>query len=118
MGPVRARGARLAIVICSLLLAALPLTTANARTTANDCPNGGTIHSGVEPYEDAAMLAPAYQPLADALNFDFSTLPPDVQKMFNAGVAMGGTHLLVDNDASFDQVRGLVSALNVDLNNL
>jgi phosphonate transport system substrate-binding protein len=309
-GLVRARAARPAVLLCSLLLAALPLATAQAQTTAPDCPNGGTIHFGVEPYEDAAVLAPAYQPLADALgkalnchvelnittnytseieamrndkldiaefgplayvfaqklanaelaatfsddsgqpatyrasivtwpgsgitdisqvgghsfaysdpastsghlypayglssngidpdngvqatyagshtasfealrnhkvdagelnsdqiaaatlageysaddfvtlwqsdpipqdpitlrsdlpptykqkikdtllNFDFSSLPPDVQKMFNADVGMAGTHLVADNDAAFDQVRSLVSTLNVDLNNL
>jgi phosphate/phosphite/phosphonate ABC transporter binding protein len=35
--------------------------------TASDCPNDGTLRFGVGPYEDAAILAPAYQPLADAL---------------------------------------------------
>src|SRR5579859_1714612 len=40
---------------------------ANAQGTASDCPNGGTLRFGVEPYEDASLLAPAYQPLADAL---------------------------------------------------
>ena len=310
MSLVPAHIARPVIFSCSLILAALPLATAQAQTTANDCPNGGTVHFGVEPYEDASVLAPAYQPLADALGkalnchvelnittnytaeieamrndkldiaefgplayvfaqklanaelaatfaddngqpatytasivtwpgsgitditqlgghsfaysdpastsghlypayglnsngidpdngvqatyagshtasfealrnhkvdagelnsdqiaaatlageyssdqfvtlwqsepipqdpitvrgdlpaaykqkikdtllaFDFSTLPPDVQKMFHADVGMGGTHLVADNDAAFDQVRSLVSTLNVDLNNL
>jgi phosphonate transport system substrate-binding protein len=56
--------ARLAVI--SALLLALP-GAASAQGTAADCPNNGTIRFGVEPYEDAAILAPAYQPLADAL---------------------------------------------------
>ncbi len=49
---------------------ALALATpgaASAQGTASDCPNNGTVRFGVEPFEDAAILAPAYQPLADAL---------------------------------------------------
>ncbi len=54
--------------LCLLLATAYPVATvSNAQGTASDCPNGGTIRFGVEPYEDAALLAPAYQPLADAL---------------------------------------------------
>ena len=55
---------RLAFV-CALLLATP--AAASAQAEASDCPNNGTLRFGVEPYEDAAMLAPAYQPLADAL---------------------------------------------------
>jgi phosphonate transport system substrate-binding protein len=66
---VQLRSARVAAFAASALLAvALPAASAvHAQTTAADCPNGGTIRFGVEPYEDAAVLAPAYQPLADAL---------------------------------------------------
>jgi phosphonate transport system substrate-binding protein len=55
------------LVACALLALAPAASTTNAQTTAPDCPNGGTIRFGVEPYEDAALLAPAYQPLAEAL---------------------------------------------------
>ncbi|MBV9168748.1 MAG: hypothetical protein JOZ81_01525, partial [Chloroflexi bacterium] len=43
---------------------------------------------------------------------------PDVQKMFSADVGMGGTHLVADDDSNFDQIRGLVSTLNIDLASL
>src|SRR5215813_8316244 len=55
--------ARLTIAAALLVASAAPA----AAQPAGDCPNGGTIRFGVEPYEDAAVLAPAYQPLADAL---------------------------------------------------
>src|SRR5215471_14411278 len=65
---LKSRVARLATVAaCACLLLAPTGGVTNAQGTAPDCPNGGTIHFGVEPYEDAAVLAPAYQPLADAL---------------------------------------------------
>jgi len=65
---LKSRVARLATVAaCACLLLAPTGGVTNAQGTASDCPNGGTIHFGVEPYEDAALLAPAYQPLADAL---------------------------------------------------
>jgi phosphonate transport system substrate-binding protein len=52
------------------------------------------------------------------LEFDFSTLPPDVQKMFNSDVGMLGNHLVADDDSNFDEVRNLVSTLNIDLSSL
>jgi phosphonate transport system substrate-binding protein len=59
------------------------------------------------------------QKIKDALlAFDFSTLPDDVQKMLNADVGMGGTHLVPDNDSAFDEIRSLVSTLNVELDKL
>ena len=59
---------RLATAFLLVCLAIAPAAgVSNAQGTASDCPNGGTIRFGVEPYEDAAVLAPAYQPLADAL---------------------------------------------------
>lgn len=59
------------------------------------------------------------QKIKDALlAFDFSTLPEDVQKMFNSDVAMSGTHLVPQDDSAFDEIRSLVSTLNVDLANL
>ncbi|HLZ31926.1 MAG TPA: phosphate/phosphite/phosphonate ABC transporter substrate-binding protein [Chloroflexota bacterium] len=55
---------------------------------------------------------------ATLLAFDFSTLPQDVQAMFKSDVAMSGTHLVPDNDSYFDEIRSLVSTLNVDLSSL
>lgn len=52
------------------------------------------------------------------LSFDFSRLPDDVQKMFASDVAMTGTHLVPDDDSYFDEIRSLVSTMNVDLNSL
>src|ERR1700681_4947115 len=55
-------------VLAGLLAVGSPAAAVTtAQGTAADCPNNGTIRFGVEPYEDAALLAPAYQPLADAL---------------------------------------------------
>ena len=55
---------------------------------------------------------------AALLSFDFATLPDDVQKMFNSDVGMGGTHLVTQDDSAFDEIRSLVSTLNVDLSSL
>ena len=55
---------------------------------------------------------------ATLLAFDFSTLPPDVQAMFKSDVAMAGNHLVPDDDSYFDEIRSLVSTLNVDLSSL
>jgi hypothetical protein len=38
--------------------------------------------------------------------------------MFKSDVAMAGTHLVAEDDSSFDDIRSLVSTLNVDLNSL
>jgi len=63
----RPRRALISVVMCVPLAAAFPAASvSSAQGTGRDCPNGGTIRFGVEPYEDAALLAPAYQPLADA----------------------------------------------------
>src|ERR1700704_3771691 len=66
--PTRSPRALMSVVLCLLLAAAFPAASvSSAQGTPPDCPNGGTIRFGVEPYEDAALLAPAYQPLAEAL---------------------------------------------------
>ena len=67
----------------------------------------------------STLSADAKQKIKDALlAFDFSTLPQDVQKMFNSDVGMGGTHLVPDDDHAFDEIRSLVSTLNIDLSSL
>ena len=38
--------------------------------------------------------------------------------MLSSDVGMSGTHLVVDDDSAFDEVRSLVSTLNVDLTSL
>jgi phosphonate transport system substrate-binding protein len=55
---------------------------------------------------------------AALLAFDFSTLPDDVQKMLSSDVGMAGTHLVPDDDSAFNEVRNLVSTLNIDLSSL
>jgi len=62
--PLSSVASRVALV--GALLLAAP-GAASAQGAATDCPNNGTVRFGVEPYEDAAVLAPAYQPLSDAL---------------------------------------------------
>ena len=37
------------------------VTTAPKPALADDCPNGGTIRFGVEPYDTAARLVPIYE---------------------------------------------------------
>jgi phosphonate transport system substrate-binding protein len=63
---MRRFAARLTIAAMTLLLATAPVVTSYAQSNTSACPDG-TLRFGVEPYEDAAVLAPAYQPLADAL---------------------------------------------------
>ena len=51
-------------------LAAAPVAhaqSAPAAAPAADCPNGGTVRFGVEPYETAARLAPIYQHIGDLI---------------------------------------------------
>jgi phosphonate transport system substrate-binding protein len=67
----------------------------------------------------ASLPEDAKQKIKTALlAFDFTTLPADVQKMFNSDVGMGGTHLVADDDHAFDEIRSLVSTLNIDLSAL
>jgi phosphonate transport system substrate-binding protein len=47
----------------ALALASSPSTTA----TAGDCPNGGTVRFGVEPYDTAARLVPIYQKVGELI---------------------------------------------------
>ncbi len=52
------------------ILAALGLALVSAAPAlaANDCPAGGTIRFGVEPYDSTAILAPIYQKIGDAIS--------------------------------------------------
>ncbi|OYV36042.1 MAG: phosphonate ABC transporter substrate-binding protein [Rhodospirillales bacterium 20-64-7] len=55
----------------NLLLAALGLTFVAGVTpalAANDCPAGGTIHFGVEPYESNAILLPIYHKISEQIS--------------------------------------------------
>lgn len=55
----------------NLFLAALGLTViagAAPALAANDCPAGGTIHFGVEPYESNAILLPIYNKISDQIS--------------------------------------------------
>lgn len=79
-----------------------------------------SAHIPQDPITVRGNLAPAYKQKIKStlLAFDFTTLSPDVQKMFKADVAMAGTHLVQDDDSYFDEIRSLVSTLNVDLSSL
>ena len=52
------------------------------------------------------------------LEFDFTSLPDDVQKMFKDDVAMAGTHLVPQTDDAFDEVRSLVDTMGLGLADL
>jgi phosphonate transport system substrate-binding protein len=65
------------------------------------------------------LPTPLKQTISETLlSFDFTTLSPDVQKLFKDDVAMSGTHLVPQDDSAFDEIRNLVSTLNVDLSTL
>jgi hypothetical protein len=87
----------------------LPESTADARYSRQQDPITlrSTLPAVAKEKIKAALLA-----------FDFTTLPDDVQKMFTSDVGMEGTHLVLDDDSNFDQIRSLVSTLNIDLNSL
>src|SRR5580658_11344569 len=44
-----------------IMAAALLLAPASARAADADCPEGGTVRFGVEPYDTAARLVPIYE---------------------------------------------------------
>jgi phosphonate transport system substrate-binding protein len=48
-------------------LAAIPAAHAQSAAPAADCPNGGTVRFGVEPYETAARLVPIYNHIGDLI---------------------------------------------------
>jgi phosphonate transport system substrate-binding protein len=63
---------RVGAAFSSLLVLALAAGCGGvASNTASDtfaCPNGGTVRMGVEPFEDASILVPLYQQIADKLS--------------------------------------------------
>src|SRR5690349_20898799 len=54
-----------------MMAAGIALTSASAATAMaadpNDCPNGGTVRFGVEPYDTAARLVPIYQKVGELI---------------------------------------------------
>ncbi len=56
-----------ALAVSAVLALAALSTGARAQGSAADCPNGGTIRFGVEPFEAAAKLIPIYDHLGDLL---------------------------------------------------
>ena len=61
-------------------IAVLALTggpTAAFTAEPADCPNGGTVRFGVEPYDTAARLVPIYQKVADMLGEKLGFSPRD-----------------------------------------
>ncbi len=55
----------IASIACALLIGMLP-SPISADTSA-DCPNGGTVRFGVEPFEAASRITPAYDALVKLL---------------------------------------------------
>src|ERR1700733_10411997 len=49
------------------MLAALAATPAAFAANAADCPNGGVVRFGVEPYDTSAKLVPIYQHIGDLI---------------------------------------------------
>jgi len=43
------------------IAAAVAISTASKPVSADDCPNGGTVRFGVEPYDTSARLTPIYE---------------------------------------------------------
>jgi phosphonate transport system substrate-binding protein len=54
-------------MIAGAILAALALAPATRAATAADCPNGGTVRFGVEPFDTSAKLVPIYDHIAKLL---------------------------------------------------
>ena len=50
-----------------MLAAGLSILSSAAMAAAADCPNGGTVRFGVEPFEAAAQLIPIFNKIGDAL---------------------------------------------------
>ena len=46
---------------------AFMLAAGSAMAAADDCPNGGTVRFGVEPYDTAARLVPIYQKVGELI---------------------------------------------------
>lgn len=64
---VRAMGSFLFI---AALIAACGGGSSNVgNTSASICPNGGTVRMGVEPFDDASLLLPVYQQIADQIQW-------------------------------------------------
>ncbi len=56
------------LALTTALSALAPLAwTPAAQAAASDCPNGGTVRFGVEPFEAAAQLVPIFHKIGDAL---------------------------------------------------
>jgi len=47
--------------ILATIAAAVAISTASKPVSADDCPNGGTVRFGVEPYDTSARLTPIYE---------------------------------------------------------
>lgn len=54
-----ASAAAVAASVAALTFATL--TTSPRPAAADDCPNGGTVRFGIEPYDTAARLTPIYE---------------------------------------------------------
>ena len=52
----------------ALLVAGATVPAPVRAATAPDCPNGGTVRFGIEPYESAARMVPAFDALAKLIS--------------------------------------------------
>src|SRR3984893_17952909 len=74
-------------------------SAAHAMTAApNDCPNGGTVRFGVEPYDTAARLVPIYQKVGELIGeklgckvevFVATSYNAEIQAMRNGKLEIG-----------------------------
>jgi len=60
-------GAAAVVAFAAIMIAAVGLATAPRAALADDCPNGGTVRFGVEPYDTAARLVPIYDKIGKLL---------------------------------------------------
>jgi phosphonate transport system substrate-binding protein len=60
-------GTAAVVASAAITIAAASLATAPRAALADDCPNGGTVRFGVEPYDSAARLVPIYDKIGKLL---------------------------------------------------
>jgi phosphonate transport system substrate-binding protein len=54
-------------IVAGAMALALASTPSAMAAEPNDCPNGGTVRFGVEPYDTAARLVPIYQKVGELI---------------------------------------------------
>jgi len=86
------------IALLGAALAALAVTPAAFAANAADCPNGGVVRFGVEPYDTAARLVPIYEHvgklISEKLGYDVqvfvtTTYNAEIEAMRNGKLEIG-----------------------------